>query len=231
MRREGEGQAYLASLVDQATTHVFDVDHTLTRHSTGRRFAQAGLADRTFRWHDFISMPWFYLRYRIGRLQLSDITREIRPMAGLARERITDLADMAWWSHVRSDLFPHAREHLNRCRARERRLVLLSTSIDLLLTPIAGHLGVDKTIASVLEFEDDICSGWIVGGPCYAQEKWRRLKHYLDEVGERPERCAFYSDSFHDLPTFVEVAFPVPVNPDLVLRRHARNANWPIVRW
>tara|TARA_B100000614_G_scaffold63013_1_gene55903 strand:- start:1536 stop:2237 length:702 start_codon:yes stop_codon:yes gene_type:complete len=225
------GAGPLDSLLSAATTHVFDVDHTLTRHSTGRRFAQSGIRRGVFRLHQFLTMPWFYLRYRMGSLRLQDITREIRPITGMARSDLVALAHEAWHDFVQDDLIPGAREHVAACRSRGHRTVLLSTSFDVILEPLARELEVDAVISSELEFTDGHATGWIVGGPCYAEEKSRRLRAYLDREQLVAERSAFYSDSFHDLPTFAMVAHPVPVYPDAVLSVHARREGWPVVRW
>lgn len=224
-------RAALEAVLSRAKVHVFDVDHTLTRHSTGRRFAQAGIRSGVFRRWDFLSMPWFYLRYRLGSLSLADITREIRMIAGMTTEELRDVAATAWSEFIAGDLFPEARKHIAACRAVGARTVLLSTSFDLILEPLAAELGVETVIASELEFHNDRATGWIVGGPCYAEEKARRLAGYLAERDIAAAECAFYSDSFHDLPSFQMVGMPVPVNPDGVLRTAARRAGWPVVRW
>ncbi|MEX2445239.1 MAG: hypothetical protein WD492_16700 [Alkalispirochaeta sp.] len=87
---------YLEKYLGRSSIHVFDVDHTLTRHSTGRRFAQAGIRLGAFRVRDFITMPWFYLRYRMGSLALADITREIQVLRGMSRARLREIAAAAW---------------------------------------------------------------------------------------------------------------------------------------
>ena len=214
-----------------ADLHVFDVDHTLTRHSTGRRFARSGIDLGMFRTRDFLSMPWFYLRYRLGRLSLDDITREIRMITGESRERLQEIAEHSWQRYSRGDLFPAAQDHLRRCRASGGEIVLLSTSFGLILAPLARELAVDAVISSQLEWCNGQATGWLVGGPCYAEEKALRLAVYLDEHSLSAQRVAFYSDSFHDLPTLEMVGYPVAVNPDAVLRRRARRLGWPIVHW
>jgi HAD superfamily hydrolase (TIGR01490 family) len=221
----------LDAALARAHVHVFDVDHTLTRHSTGRRFAQAGIRTGAFRRRDFLSMPWFYFRYRLGSLSLADITREIRMIAGMTAGELRAVAAAAWSDFVAADLFPEARDHVAACQAAGARTVLLSTSFDLILEPLAQELGVETVIASELEFHGDRATGWIVGGPCYAEEKARRLAAYLGERDLPAGECALYSDSFHDLPSFQMVGMPVPVNPDGVLRTAAARAGWPVVRW
>jgi HAD superfamily hydrolase (TIGR01490 family) len=221
----------MTDLLDRASIHVFDVDHTLTRHSTGRRFAQAGIASGVFRLRDFWSMPWFYLRYRLGRLRLEDLTREIRALTGLSQHDIEMVAARAWGGWIADDLYPAARDHVAACRARGHRVVLLSTSFEVILRPLARAFMVDETISSVLEFSGDRATGWIVGGPCYAEEKARRLAAYLERENLSAGDCAFYSDSFHDLASFELVGTPVAVHPDAVLRRTAARRGWPVLDW
>lgn len=230
--RSDDRRALLSRLLETATVHVFDVDHTLTRHSTGRRFAQAGVREGVFRRRDLLTLPWFYLRYRIGNLTLADITREIQVIRGLSRERLATLADTTWRTFGAVDLIPAAQDHLRACRERGHTVVLLSTSFDLVLEPLARDLGVDAVLSSELDFDDTgRATGWLVGGPCYAEEKARRLAVYLQDRGLSPTQAAFYSDSFHDLPTFALVGAPVAVRPDSVLRRQARRRGWPVVTW
>jgi HAD superfamily hydrolase (TIGR01490 family) len=221
----------LEEVANAADVHVFDVDHTLTRRSTGRRFAQAGVRAGVVRRRDLVSLPWFYLRYRLGNLSLQDVTREIRLLTGRTREELLDLSRSAWDHYIAADVYAPAVDHIRRCRGLGRRIVLLSTSLDVLIEPLARYLEVHDTIASELEFEGRTATGWLVGGPCYAEEKARRLAEYLGNECGPHAACAFYSDSFHDLPSFALADRPVAVNPDLILRVRAKRESWPIVRW
>lgn len=225
------GRRRLRELLDGASVHVFDVDHTLTHHSTGRRFAQTGVRHGIFRLRHLATLPWFYLRYRLGTLQLSDITREIRAITGMTRDELRGLAEATWREYGERDLYPTAAAHIAACRERGHRVILLSTSFDVILQPLAATLQVDTVISSELEFIDDRATGWLVGGPCYAEEKTRRLERYLSANGIPADACAFYSDSFHDMPSFAHVGFPVPVHPDTVLRAQAQRAAWPVITW
>ncbi|MCG8402810.1 MAG: HAD-IB family hydrolase [Firmicutes bacterium] len=230
-KRPDGGASYLAHLAEQAHTHVFDVDHTLTRHSTGRRFAQAGVKMGLFSRRHLLSMPWFYLRYRLGHLSLEDVTREIRVLRGRTRQELGEIVLAAWHDHIKRDLYGEATQYVRSLVDRERRVVLASTTFDIILEPLARDLGVHDTISSVLQFEHDRATGWLLGGPCYAEEKARRIGVFLADRGIDPARCAFYSDSFHDLPSFNLAAFPVPVHPDALLRTRAAAAGWPTVHW
>ena len=224
-------ESNLAHLAERAHTHIFDVDHTLTIHSTGRRFAQAGVKMGLFSRRHLLSLPWFYLRYRLGHLSLEDVTREIRILRGQTRQELSEIAVAAWRDHIVGDLYGEATRYVRSLIERGRRVVLATTTFDIILEPVARELGVHDTISSVLQFEHDRATGWLLGGPCYAEEKARRIGVFLGDHGIDPAECAFYSDSFHDLPSFNLVGFPVPVHPDALLRTRAVAAGWHTVRW
>jgi HAD superfamily hydrolase (TIGR01490 family) len=221
----------LTPILESAACHIFDVDHTLVRHSTGRRFVQEGYRRGIIPARYVAWLPWFYLRYRLGTLTLKDLTREITPLRGRTRIEIEELAEAAWNDRISGDLYPDAVEYIARCRARGATVILASTSFDVILAPLAGHLDADETIASVLEFSDGVATGWIEGGPCYAEQKAERIGAVLEKHGLPMRRCAFYTDSHHDLSSLEQAGYPVVVHPDALLRRIAIRRAWPTVRW
>ncbi|MDA3949975.1 MAG: HAD-IB family hydrolase [Spirochaeta sp.] len=223
--------AALTTVLKRAQVHIFDVDHTLTRHSTGRRFVQVGHRAGLFPTAYLLSLPFFYLRYRMGKLGLQHITREIKPITGCHREELAAVAADAWQQYIRADLYPAAERYIAACREGGAAIILASTSFDIILQPLAAAVGADETISSILEFRDDRATGWLEGGPCYAEQKARRLAETLERRDIPPAACAFYSDSFHDLPSLDLVGFPVAVHPDPVLRRVAHRRAWPIASW
>ncbi|MFW5643746.1 MAG: HAD family hydrolase [Alkalispirochaeta sp.] len=221
----------LTPILERAECHIFDVDHTLVRHSTGRRFVQEGYRRGIIPARYVAWLPWFYLRYRLGSLSLRDLTREITPLRGRTRTEIGELVDAAWNNRIKGDLYPDAVEYLARCRTRGATVVLASTSFDVILTPLAVHLNADETIASVLEFSEDAATGWIEDGPCYAERKAERIADVLARLAIPARTCAFYTDSHHDLSSLELVGYPVAVHPDALLRRIATRRAWPIVTW
>lgn len=216
----------------EAAIHIFDVDHTLTRHSTGRRFAQAGVDEGVFSRRALLTLPVLYLRYRLGRLSLSDVTREIKVIRGMARARLRELSFVAQRRYLDADLYPAALAHLDRVRSTGARIALASTSFDVILEPLAERLAVDEIVCSELEYDqDDRATGWLVGGPCYAEQKATRIRLMLERLSIDPRRAAFYSDSFHDAASLRLAGYPIAVNPDRALRRLVRRVGWPVAQW
>ncbi|MDG1749043.1 MAG: HAD-IB family hydrolase, partial [Porticoccaceae bacterium] len=59
--------------------------------------------------------------------------------------------------------------------------------------------------------------------------KVERLNHWLRENNESMKGSYFYSDSINDLPLLLEVDHPVAVDPDVHLRKIAREKNWGMI--
>jgi phosphoserine phosphatase len=61
--------------------------------------------------------------------------------------------------------------------------------------------------------------------------KRTHAERYAREVGVPLSACAFYTDSYSDLPVLEVVGRPVAVHPDHRLRREALRRGWPVVDW
>ncbi len=207
----------------------FDVDGTLLRGSSARHFLLAGIRSRSFPLSSLWYMPRLYLRFWLGRAEADQAGWEFPILRGLTRERLEELAresDAA----LQRDLRPRSEALLARLRAEGWQVVLATTSLDLIVAPLARRLGVTEVLASRLEFADGRATGRFQGPPLLREEKKRRVLEYLRALGERPEDCAFYSDSILDLPLLEAVGRPVAVNPDRRLASSARRRGWSILR-
>ncbi len=221
----------LEELVHRARIHVFDVDHTLTRHSTGRFFVEEGWRSGDFRFGTLASVPFYYLLYRLGTISLATVDREVRFVAGKSRKHLERIARRSFNRRVRQNIYSAAREHVRRILDAGGRILAASTSFDFILAPLLEDMAIREAIATVAEFDAGVATGLLDGGPCYGTNKRDRTLSRVRELGFEPGDCAFYTDSFHDLPLLAEVGHPVAVHPDRRLRRVAKFEDWPIVCW
>lgn len=208
---------------------IFDVDHTITRRSTAGRFMlraiARGLAPRRLA----AVVLWFGVAYRLGLLRLRDRDDAFPMLRGVPRADLVALAAETFREDVRDSLNRRVAELIRRHLADGRRVVLATSSLDLIVAPLAAHLGVRDVIATTLEFAGDVATGRIAGRPLFWDEKQRRVLAFIRQEGGDPRRCSFHSDSIYDLPLLEAVGEPVAVNPDLRLRRIAARRGWPII--
>ncbi len=146
---------------------IFDVCDTLYDANTTVGFiryylarqSNASLRNSLSRWLDRKS-PFFYVGAAAKHLLGWDLARQriIATLAGEPRGRLTDAAS----EYVRDILPAFANQPIHdRLKAHQAdgdRVLLLSSSIDLVVSQIAAVLGTEYR-ASILEFDGDQCTG------------------------------------------------------------------------
>jgi HAD superfamily hydrolase (TIGR01490 family) len=207
----------------------FDVDHTITRHSSGGRFVTLAIRRRIMPARLLFVVSWYSFTYRLGMFRLKEYGDGFSALRGLARAELEAVARESFETRLRQDLFEGVVSLIEEKKRTGRRVVLATSSIDIIVRPLADFLGIRDVVATRLEFDGDICTGRIAGTPLFRKEKQKRVADFIAEAGEEPARCSFFSDSIYDLPLLEEVGNPVAVNPDHRLRRVARRRGWPVM--
>lgn len=207
----------------------FDVDHTLTRRSSGTRFVALAIRRRLLPLHLVIVMPWYSLMYKLGFFRLRRYDDGFPFLRGITRTTLEALARESFETRLKGDLFDGAVTLVRQRQAEGRRVALATSSLDFIVAPLAQHLGVRDVLATTLEFKDGACTGRVAGLPMFRREKKERVVAFLTSQGAAPKDCSFYSDSIYDLPLLEEIGRPVAVNPDFRLRRIARAKGWQVI--
>jgi len=151
-------------------------------------------------------------------------------LAGRSRQALEEVS-RANFEKMKDLIYPAARSLIEQLKAAGRRVVLATSSLDLIVHPLAEHLGIEEVIATSLEFETDRCTGRFAEGPLLKEKKREKVYDFIRAQGGGWQDCAFYSDSINDISLLESVADPVAVNPDLRLRRVARKRGWRILKF
>jgi HAD superfamily hydrolase (TIGR01490 family) len=207
-----------------------DVDHTVLRRSSGRHFLILGVREGLFPVTSLFYLPVVYLRYTFGCLDAGDPSWEFPLLRGRSRAELENLAERSL-HYLIKEIYPRAEALIAELRASGRRVVFATSSLDLIVRPLARHLKLDDLLASRLEFAGETATGRFEGVPLLKEEKKRRVLEYIRDRGVLPRDCSFYSDSIQDLPLLEAVGDPVAANPDLGLARTARRRGWRILRF
>ena len=151
-------------------------------------------------------------------------------LEGMSEDRLVVLGELYAEEHLVPALSKVGVDLLERCRAAGHRLVLLSDNLDVIVEPVARHLGVELVIANSMELSDSsLATGSlrepVVGPSLGGRVLGRRLaEHGIDLASA----CA-YGSRAGDSPLLGAVALPCAVTPDRELRRMARDLDWPVV--
>ena len=132
---------------------------------------------------------------------------------------------------MRADVYPGAKTLIQRLKSSGRKVVLATSSVDLIVRPLADYLGIEDILATSFEFVDGVCTGRFEGRPFFGYEKMRRVIDFLQKNNVSRRDCSFYSDSVHDLPLLEVIGHPFVVNPDIRLKNIAQKRGWEILKF
>jgi HAD superfamily hydrolase (TIGR01490 family) len=209
--------------------HFFDVDHTIVRNSTGRRYAEAAIQMGFLNRRLMAAVPFYYFMYRFGRPDSPIPDKQYRAFAGLPAALLAKTAKDVYESKIVPDLFPGAVSLIREIKAKGGRVVLATSSFDFIVKPLAEDLGAEASLTSSFEFVDGVSTGRFAGPLLFGGVKLERARAYAEESGLTLSDCSFYSDSIHDMPLLLEVGEPVAVNPDHRLAAEARARGWKVL--
>jgi HAD superfamily hydrolase (TIGR01490 family) len=208
---------------------IFDVDHTITEGSTGRRFAEAAARRGVLKIRHLALIPWNYAAYRLGGEGLSLFEGDFPIIRGIEKSLLEEISRDVYARRTSRALRPGMVELIAGIKASGGEILLATSSLDFIVRPLAEAIGADAVLASELEYEAGRCTGRIAGKALFGAAKLESVSAYLDRHGVSLADCSFYSDSIHDLPLLLAVGEAVAVAPDRRLRREAKGRGWEIL--
>lgn len=151
-------------------------------------------------------------------------------LEGMSEDRLVVLGELYATEHVIPALSPVGVDLLERCRRQGHRIVILSDNLDVVVRPVADHLGVSDVISNAMELDKKRSATGKLREPVIAPEMGGRvLRAELEERGIDLTTACAYGSHAADSVLLGAVALPCAVTPDRVLRRMARDLDWPVV--
>ncbi|MFT5658210.1 MAG: HAD superfamily hydrolase (TIGR01490 family) [Gammaproteobacteria bacterium] len=118
---------------------------------------------------------------------------------------------------------------LEKHRAQDDDLIIISATNLFITAPIAELLGISDILSTEPEIIDNQYTGRYLGTPTFKEGKVTVLNDWLKNSRHTLDNSYFYSDSINDLPLLEQVATPIAVNPDQKLSTIAADRNWQIL--
>lgn len=210
----------------------FDLDKTIIATSStlamGRSFYAAGMIGR----RAIVKGAYARLVYHLGQAdeQKMDRMRDdlARAVTGWEAQKVRDVIAEDLLGLIDPLIYDEAAALIESHHAAGREVVIVSSSGDEIVGPIATLLGADRVVASRMVVDDGKYTGEVAFyafGP-YKAEAMREL---AAEQGWDLADCYAYSDSATDVPMLEAVGNPYAVNPDRALRREAVARDWEIL--
>ena len=170
--------------------------------------------------------------YRLGFSRMERLIRSaVSDLAGVEEAELARRSAEYFEAELRSRVRPGVAAALQRHRSRADRLYLLTASSNYLADVVVDQLGLDGALSNRLEVADGRFTGRAVEPLCFGAGKAQLAAALAQSFGVDLSDCAFYTDSYSDLPAMEAMGEPVAVNPDPRLARAARKRGWRIEDW
>ncbi len=204
---------------------IFDVDKTIINSASGKIFAKLAIKRGVLPVWTLILIPIYFIYYYFGKIGISFFEKKFSVLEGKTREQLLTVARECFSKHLKYRSYREAIEIIQKEKNRGTLVLLATSSIDVIIKPLAEFLGVEF-FATRMEFDGEISTGRFISPPLFGREKKEQVLAYLEQKQIDPRQCTFYTDSIHDLPLLEAVGKPVVVNPDRVLKKIAAQRHW-----
>ncbi|MEM6159870.1 HAD family hydrolase [Erwinia sp. P6884] len=212
---------------------LFDLDETLIcEDSTAlwlRWLASQGYAPATL----IATGQTLMAQYRQGTLTMEEyMTATLSPIAGRGTLTVSGWVRRFIQRDILPRVYPSARERMMWHQQRGDRVMVVSTSGEHLVIPIAEQLGAHGALAIGVEIVGDRYSGHSYGTISCHEGKITPLNDWLTvQNDDAYERTWAYSDSIHDLPMLEQADHAYVINPAGPLHALAQQRGWEVCRW
>lgn len=209
----------------------FDVDNTLIPGSAIEvRFFRFLMQRRVIGWSEAGRSAWFLLR-QVPPVSLQALRERKLYLAGKRPEVIEPLAEEFIAKEIYPELSSEGAAALRRHQEAGHSLVLITGSLDFLITPLARFLKIETVLAAQPERRDGHYTGHLSPPYPYGEGKRLLIESFARREGLDLSRSFAYGDSPGDVEALQLVGHPLVVNPIRGMARIARRHGWPIVKW
>ena len=210
---------------------IFDLDNTLLNgdsdYAWGQFLVAKGIVDPD---HYAQENDRFYREYQRKTLDIYEYQQFVlNPLQALTQAQREALHVEFMGTMISALRQPKADALIAQHKANHDTLLIITATNRFIAGPIGPWLGIDSLLATEPETINGAFTGRISGTPCFQEGKITRLQEWLAESRIHPQQITFYSDSINDLPLLEYVDYPIAVDPDEALRRHAQLKQWPII--
>jgi HAD superfamily hydrolase (TIGR01490 family) len=212
----------------------FDLDKTVIAKSSalafGRPFYRDGLISR----RDMVKAAFAQVMFRLGGADEQQMARIRDAVADLCKgwrvEQVNQIVQETLHELINPYVYAEAAALIDEHRSAGRDVVVVSTSGEEMVRPIAEQLGIHDVIATRMVVEDGRYTGevdYYAAGPTKAEAARELAKERNYDLGS----SYAYSDSVSDVPLLETVGHPTVVNPDRGLRRVAHDRGWQVLEF
>jgi HAD superfamily hydrolase (TIGR01490 family) len=217
------------------TAAFFDVDGTLIKGNAIDHYLYLSTKNISLidRWKLYlrvvIQIPYYMLLDRISRTKFNEVF--YRNYCDKSVAHLQDLSQKYFAEKLCDRLFPAAKDCIIQHKKNGKCIVLVSGSLDVIISPLAKFLCADVILTVSLKINNGCYTGEIIGDSITDEGKARAIQNLAEQLDIDLSKSYAYGDSISDLPMLKSVGHPVAVNPDRTLNKIAKQNGFSIKYW
>ncbi|HZJ27166.1 MAG TPA: HAD family hydrolase [Acidimicrobiia bacterium] len=213
----------------------FDLDKTIIAKSSvlafGKSFYREGLLSRRAIARSAYAQV-VYMLVGADEAKMEKVREAMLAMTrGWNQEHVASIVRETLDDVVTPIIYSEAVELIEEHRAAGRKVVIISSSPQEVVEPLADHLGADDAIGTRAELDGDGDYTGRLAFYAYGPNKAVAIREMATREGIDLDTSYAYSDSITDIPMLETVGHPVAVNPDRELARAADEREWEILHF
>lgn len=209
---------------------IFDLDGTLVTINSsfafGRKMKKIDRWDVPPSWYCL----WYYCRYQLASLTLEELHH--KAFESIFKHRYSNkIKEQAidFWNHsLEQVIHLPTLARLEQARKENHYIVLLSSSPDFLVEPIAHYLKVDQWRSTSYTLDSKGCFNGIQK-IIMGAEKAEIALEIAQRLSIDPSSIFAYTDSYLDLPLLKIAGHVIAVNPDRKLQSLSLQKRWEMI--
>jgi HAD superfamily hydrolase (TIGR01490 family) len=213
----------------------FDVDNTVIRGASAYHLARALFVHKFFGKRDLVRFAIAQARYAIFGEQDAPLgqagsiqDRALQLIAGRSVAEVLTVGEEVYDTVLSLRIYPGTRRLIDDHRAAGDQVWLVTATPIEIGRLIALRLGATGCLATVAEHDGGFYTGRLIGQAMHGPVKAEAIRELAARENLDLAASYAYGDSLNDVPMMSVVGHPCPINPDIHLRRYARDAGWPI---
>ena len=228
-----EVEAALSTAPDPTAGAFFDVDNTIIRGASIFHLARGLYEQKFFSSRDLARFVWQQAYFRVTGTERAAHVHDAREsalalIAGHHVEELATLGEQIFDEFIAERVWPGTRALAQMHLDAGQRVWLVTAAPVEIARIIAARLGLSGALGTVAESVDGVYTGRLVGEILHGPAKAVAVQALAEAEGLDLGRCSAYSDSSNDIPMLELVGDPWAINPDLTLRRVARERGWRV---
>ncbi len=150
-------------------------------------------------------------------------------LCGMSEDRLIILGEEYFDDYIAPKLRTVGVKLLDEARERGEKVVLISDNLEVVIRPLAQHLGVADYVCNRMEIQNGKCTGRLLDPVINGNLASRWAKSFAAEHDiDLARSCAYGSDADDGL-LLESIGKPCAIHPDRQLRAMARDLDWPVL--